>query len=70
LKPLLLVAACAALAAALPVPLLAQDAAQEPVKDAPRKRAEAVRIANGRITVDGLLSEEEWQRVAPARNFV
>ncbi|HEV8394797.1 MAG TPA: DUF5916 domain-containing protein [Vicinamibacterales bacterium] len=66
MKPLLIAAACAALAAALPVRL----AAQEPATDAPRKRAEAVRVANRRITVDGLLNEEEWQRVAPARNFV
>lgn len=66
MKPLLIAAACAALAAALPVRL----AAQEPAKDAPRKRAEAVRIPNGRITIDGALNEEEWRLATPAANFV
>jgi hypothetical protein len=66
LKTLLIAAACAALAAALPARL----DAQEPAKDAPRKRAEAVRIANGRIAVDGALTEEEWQRATPAAGFV
>jgi hypothetical protein len=66
LKSLLIVAACAALAAALPARL----AAQEPARDAPRKRAEAVRIANGRITVDGVLNEEEWRQATPAASFV
>ena len=66
MKPLLIAAALAALAAALPVRLLAQ----EPDKDAPRKRADAVRIPNGRISVDGALMEEEWQLAAPAASFV
>jgi hypothetical protein len=66
LKSLIIVAACAVLAAALPVRL----SAQEPAKDAPRKRAEAVRIPNGRIAVDGALTEEEWQQAAPAASFV
>jgi hypothetical protein len=66
LKPLALAAACAALVAALSAPL----AAQEPAKDAPKKRAQAVRIPNGRIAVDGALSEEEWRLATPAANFV
>ena len=66
MKPLLIAAAIAALAAALPVRLQAQDA----VKDAPQKRAQAVRVPNGRITVDGALNEEEWRQATPAANFV
>ena len=66
MKPLLIAAACAALAAALPV----RVDAQEPAKDAPRKRAEAVRIPNGRIAVDGALNEEEWRLATPAASFV
>ena len=66
MRSLLIAAACAALAAALPVRLTAQ----EPAKDALRKRAEAVRIPNGRISVDGALAEEEWRLATPAASFV
>ena len=66
MKPLLIAAAFAALAAALPVCL----DAQEPAKDAPKKRAQAVRVPNGRIAVDGVLNEEEWQLATPAADFV
>jgi hypothetical protein len=66
LKLLLFAAACAALVAGLSAPL----AAQEPAQDAPQKRASAVRIPNGRITVDGVLNEEEWRLAMPAANFV
>ena len=66
MKPLLIAAAYAALAVVLPLRL----AAQEPAKDAPRKRAEAVRIPNGRMAVDGALNEEEWQLATPAASFV
>jgi hypothetical protein len=52
------------LAAALPVGLAAQE------KDAPRKSATAVRVANGRITIDGALKEEEWRLATPAAGFV
>jgi hypothetical protein len=64
LKPLLIIAACAALAAALPVRLDAQE------KRTARKKVEAVRIANGRISVDGALDEAEWRLAPPADNFV
>jgi hypothetical protein len=66
LKPLFIAAAVAALAAALPARLQAQEA----VKDAPQKRAQAVRVPNGRITVDGALDEEEWRLATPTANFV
>ena len=66
MKPFLIVAACAVLAVALPARLTAQ----EPAKDAPRKRAAALRIPNGRIAVDGMLTEEEWQLATPAAAFV
>jgi hypothetical protein len=65
-KPLLIVAACAALAAALPVHLAAQVSAT----DVPQKRAQAVRIPNGRIAIDGALAEEEWRLATPAASFV
>jgi hypothetical protein len=68
LRSLLIAAACAALVVGLPAPLLAQDAAQEP--SSARKSAQAVRVPNGRITIDGVLNEDEWRSATPAANFV
>lgn len=34
------------------------------------KRVTAVRVPNGTITIDGRLSEAEWQLAGPATNFV
>ena len=66
MKSLFIGAAWLALAAALPVRAAAQDATEAGAS----KRAQAVRIPNGRIAVDGVLSEEEWRLVAPAGSFV
>jgi hypothetical protein len=65
-KPLLIVTAWAVLATVLPVHLEAQEAEKNP----PKKRAQAVRVGNGRIAVDGALNEKEWQLATPAANFV
>src|SRR5262245_41578866 len=34
------------------------------------KRVRAVRVPNGRITVDGRFDEAEWQQAEPATDFV
>jgi hypothetical protein len=47
----------------------AQPAAQPPAVSA-QKRAQAVRVPNGSITVDGRLDEVVWKTAAPARDFV
>ncbi len=60
--------ACAVLLAAGLAPAAGAQAPQAP--PAVPKRASAVRIPNGRITVDGQLAEAEWEAAAPARDFV
>jgi hypothetical protein len=47
----------------------AQPAAPPPAAVA-QKRAQAVRVPNGSITVDGQLNEAVWQTAPPARDFV
>ena len=37
---------------------------------ATQKRVQAVRIPNGRITVDGKIDEAEWQQAVPASDFI
>jgi hypothetical protein len=41
-----------------------------PATTAPQKRAQATRIERGRITIDGQLSEGEWQSTPVADHFV
>jgi hypothetical protein len=45
-------------------------AAQSPDGDPGRKRAQAVRVADGAIRVDGRLSEDAWHAIPPLSGFV
>jgi hypothetical protein len=61
----------AGIAAALLVCLSASAGAQAPqAPPAEPKRARAVRIPNGRMTIDGRLFEAEWDGAEPAKDFV
>jgi hypothetical protein len=67
-RPLPALVACPAIAVLVAVGAAsAQPAAQAP---GAQKRVTAVRVANGRITVDGRLQEPEWPSAAPATDFV
>ena len=50
--------------------LLPSSSAAQAQQTAGRKRADAVRVADGSIRVDGRLDEDVWRDVPPATDFV
>ena len=60
----------AALVIAVPFLLVGTTHAQDDPRPLRDKRARAVRIADGRMTIDGHLSEVEWELASPATDFV